>query len=112
MNGVPVSVHQSSSASESAEIRLHHGVAVARGGLRNRAHVDHGVELAAVEPRISSEGGTKSASWRFRRFRHLPSLPSTSQTAISVRPASLRLATIFDPINPAPPVTNSMLFCR
>ena len=26
----------------------------------------------------------------------------------SVRPASLRLATIFDPMNPAPPVTNSI----
>jgi hypothetical protein len=29
-------------------------------------------------------------------------------TAMSVRPASLRLATTFDPMNPAPPVTNNI----
>ena len=46
-----------------------------------------------------------SATWRFCRLRHLPSEPSQSFTATSVRPASLRLATTFDPMNPAPPVT-------
>jgi hypothetical protein len=29
-------------------------------------------------------------------------------TATSLRPASLRLATTFDPMNPAPPVTNNI----
>ena len=52
--------------------------------------------------------GTKSASWRPARLRHLPSLPRISLTAMSVRPASLRLATTFDPMKPAPPVTNNI----
>jgi hypothetical protein len=30
-------------------------------------------------------------------------------TTISLRPASLRLATTFDPMNPAPPVTRNIL---
>ena len=38
----------------------------------------------------------------------MPSLPRMSLTTISVRPASLRLATTFDPMNPAPPVTNNI----
>src|SRR5262249_39453820 len=42
------------------------------------------------------------------RLRHLPAEPSRSLTTTSVRPASLRLATTFDPINPAPPVTSSI----
>src|SRR4051812_18927120 len=50
-----------------------------------------------------------SASRRFCRLRHLPSWPSQSLTATSCRPASLRLATTFDPMNPAPPVTNSIV---
>ena len=55
-----------------------------------------------------SSGGTTSASWRFARLRHLPCEPRTSLTTTSLRPASLRLATMFDPMNPAPPVTNSI----
>src|SRR6202011_135532 len=35
-----------------------------------------------------------------------PSEPSRSLTTMSERPASLRLATTFDPMKPAPPVTN------
>src|SRR5262245_51953277 len=60
--------------------------------------------------RVRSPGGTKSASWRLRKLRHLPAVPSTSATTTSVRPPSLRLATTFDPMNPAPPVTNSIRF--
>jgi hypothetical protein len=56
----------------------------------------------------SWEGGTKSASWRFARLRHLPLWPSTSHTTTSVRPASFNAATTFDPIKPAPPVTSNM----
>src|SRR5258708_35473741 len=50
----------------------------------------------------------RSASWRFCRLRHLPSDPSTSLTTTSACPASLRSATTFDPMNPAPPVTRNM----
>src|SRR5262245_49281188 len=57
---------------------------------------------------ISSPGGTTSASWRLPRLRHLPVSPRASLTTMSVRPASLRPATRFDPMNPAPPVTNSI----
>ena len=46
-----------------------------------------------------------AASWRFCKLRHLPSVPIQSFTAMSLRPASLRLATTFDPMKPAPPVT-------
>src|SRR6266702_7382259 len=56
----------------------------------------------------SSAGGTMSASWRLARLRHLPSWPSTSQTATSPRPASFNAATTFDPIKPAPPVTSNI----
>ena len=50
MNGVRVAVHQSSSLQREAEIGVDDEVAVGRGGVRDRAHVDDGVELAAVEP--------------------------------------------------------------
>jgi ADP-L-glycero-D-manno-heptose 6-epimerase len=53
-------------------------------------------------------GETTSATWRLARLRHLPSAPSTSLTAMSVRPASFKAATTFEPINPAPPVTRSI----
>src|SRR5678815_147263 len=56
----------------------------------------------------SSPGGTTSASRRLARLRHLSSLPKWSLTTMSLRPASFRLATTFDPMNPAPPVTNSI----
>src|SRR6266581_4570045 len=55
-----------------------------------------------------SMGATTSASWRFCRLRHLLPLSSRSLMAMSVRPRSLRFATTFDPMNPAPPVTSSI----
>src|SRR5579862_993020 len=64
--------------------------------------------LRPSSQRKRSAGGTKSAIRRWARLCHLPSLPSMSLTAMSVRPASLRLATTFDPMNPAPPVTNNI----
>ena len=64
--------------------------------------------LRPSSQRTDRSGGTNSASWRFRRLRHLPVVPSQSLTAMSGRPASLRLATTFDPMKPAPPVTNSI----
>src|SRR5207253_2105923 len=39
---------------------------------------------------------------------HFWSVPSTSLTTMSLRPASLRAATTFEPMNPAPPVTKSI----
>src|SRR5262249_22968855 len=54
-------------------------------------------------------GGTRSATWCFARLRYLASSrPSRSLTTTSVDPASLRLATMFDPMNPAPPVTKNI----
>ena len=63
MNGVRVSVHQSSSLQRQAEIVLHHQVAIGRGGVGDRAHVDHGIELAASRAiGASSAGGTRSTT--------------------------------------------------
>ncbi|MGC0396791.1 hypothetical protein ABIF91_009177 [Bradyrhizobium sp. USDA 241] len=56
----------------------------------------------------SSAGGTISTSCRLARLRHLPSVPSRSQTTTSLRPASFSAATTFDPIKPAPPVTSNI----
>ena len=78
MNGVRVAVHQSSSRSEQAEIVLHHGIAVGRGRVDEIA--PRWITASSLRPssqRMRSAGGTKSAIWRFRRLRHLPSLPST-----------------------------------
>src|SRR5579883_3370819 len=49
-----------------------------------------------------------SASWRLARLRHLSAWPRESFTTTSLAPPSLRLATTFEPINPAPPVTKNM----
>ena len=50
MNGVRVARAPVEQAQRQAEIVLHHQIAVGGGGVGNRAHVDDGVELAAVEP--------------------------------------------------------------
>src|SRR6185436_21061314 len=47
-------------------------------------------------------------SRRLPRLRHFSSLPKWSLTTMSDCPASFRLATTFDPMNPAPPVTKSI----
>src|SRR5262245_28244510 len=108
MNGVRVVVHQSSSLSDSRKL-----VSITRS-----ASVAVVSEIAprwmtASSLRLSSQpnsslGGTTSATCRLPRLRHLPSAPSSSLTAVSARPASLRLATTVDPMKPAPPVTNNM----
>src|SRR6266480_2378769 len=64
--------------------------------------------LRPASHRSRSAGATTSASWRFCRLRHLLPVSSRSLTAMSVRPRSLRFATTFDPMNPAPPVTSSI----
>ncbi len=108
MNGVRVAVHQSSSMS----------------GRRKLVSMTRSPSLAVVseiapmwktasslrpdsQP-ARSAGATKSASRRFCRLRHLPSEPRKSHTATSPCPASLRRATRFDPMKPAPPVTKNM----
>src|SRR5215467_296392 len=108
MNGVRFLVHQSSRRSDNRKL-----VSTTRS-----ASVAVVSEIAprwmmASSLRCSSQarsddGATMSASWRLARLRHLAPVPSSSQTAISARPASLRPATTFDPMNPAPPVTNSI----
>src|SRR6516164_5062302 len=58
--------------------------------------------------RRSSLGGTRSANLCFCRLRHLPSDPRASLIMMSEWPTSLRLATKFEPMNPAPPVTSNI----
>src|SRR5208282_1780660 len=108
MKGVRVAAHHSSRRSDSRKL-------VAMTASPSVAVVDEiaprcttASSLRPSSQRQSSAGGTKSASWRLPRLRHLPSLPRTSLTAMSARPASLRLATTFDPMKPAPPVTKSI----
>src|SRR5580704_4196032 len=108
MNGVRVTAHHSNSRSDSLKF-------VSMTASPSVAVVEEiapicttASSLRPSSQRNRSAGGTKSAIWRLARLRHLPSLPSMSLTAMSVRPASLRLATTFDPMNPAPPVTNSI----
>ena len=82
MNGVRVRRAPVQQPQRQAEIGLDHLIAVGRRGLRDRAEMDDGVELAALRAsRSRSDGGTKSASWRLARLRHLPSPPSMSYTA-------------------------------
>ncbi len=73
--------------------------------------MDDRIELSTLEQPNRSAGATTSATWRLARLRHLPSLPSTSLTAISVRPATRSgPRPTFEPINPAPPVTRSIRY--
>src|SRR5215813_943882 len=58
--------------------------------------------------RRSSLAGTRSANLRFCKLRHLPSDPRASLITMSEWPTSLRLATKFEPMNPAPPVTSNI----
>src|SRR5262252_4874576 len=108
MKGVRVDVHQSSRRSDNRKL-------LSITSSPSVAVVDEmaprwitASSLRPLSQSVRPDGGTKSASWRFCRLRHLPSDPSVSLTTTSVRPASLRSATTFDPINPAPPVTNNM----
>ncbi len=50
MKGVRVRRAPVEQTHRQAEIVLHHQIAVSRGGVGDRAHVDDGIELAAVEP--------------------------------------------------------------
>ena len=72
MNGVRGGRAPVEQPQREAEIGLDHEVAVGRGGVGDRAHVDDGVELAAIEPaRTGRPGGTTSASWRLREIAPL-----------------------------------------
>ena len=108
MNGIRARVHQSSNMSESRKLvssTRSPSVAVVS------EMAPRWMTASSLRPssqRMSWPGGTRSASPRLPRLRHLPSLPSASLTAISVRPASLRPATRLEPMNPAPPVTNNI----
>src|SRR5258705_9928299 len=108
MNGTALAVHQSSSRIERRKL-----VSITRS--------PSVAVVSEIAPRWmtpssrrpfsqsgNSAGGTMSAHWRLARLRHLPSWPSRSQIATSVRPASFNAATTFDPIKPAPPVTSNM----
>src|SRR3954468_9697140 len=109
MNGTPLTVHQSSSRIDSRKL-----VSITSSPSVAVVSEMAPIWMTASRPRpfshsISSAGGTMSASCRLARLRHLPSWPSTSHTATSARPASFKAATTFDPINPAPPVTSSIV---
>ena len=105
MNGVRVSVHQSSRRSDRRKLL---SITASPSVTVVSEMAPRWITASSLRPssqRNRSAGATMSATWRFCRFRHLPSEPSQSFTATSVRPASLRLATTFDPMKPAPPVT-------
>ncbi len=108
MNGVPVSVHQSSRRSDRRKllsITRSPSVAVVS------EMAPMWMTASSLRPdsqAIRSAGGTKSAIRWWARLRHLSPSPSTSLTAISAPPASPRLATTFDPMKPAPPVTKNI----
>ena len=108
MSGVEFAVHQSSSRIDSRKL-----VSITRSPSVAVVSEMAPRWMTASSRRpfsqsISSAGGTKSASWRLARLRHLPSWPRMSHTATSARPASFNAATTFDPIKPAPPVTSNM----
>src|SRR5579863_3735256 len=108
MNGVRVAVHQSRRRSERRKLdsmSASPSVAVV-DEMAPRCSTASSLRPSSQCAR--SPGGTKSASCRLPRLRHLPSSPRLSLTAMSLRPASLRLATRLDPMNPAPPVTNNI----
>src|SRR5580700_670800 len=108
MKGVRVDAHHSNSRSESRKLvsmRASPSVAVVD---EMAPRCTTASSLRPSSQRSRSDGGTKSASWHLPRLRHLPSSPRKSLTTMSVRPASLRLETTFDPMNPAPPVTSNI----
>src|SRR6185312_7605075 len=105
MKGVRRAAHQSKRRSESRKLFSMTASASVAVVDEMAPRCTTASSLRPSSQRIRSPGGTKSASWRLPRLRHLPSLPRLSLTAMSGRPASLRLATTFDPMNPAPPVT-------
>src|ERR1041385_4760891 len=108
MNGVRLTVHQSSSRIDRRKL-----VSITRSP--SVAIVSEiapkWIMPSSLRPSNqpdSSEGGTTSSNRRLARLRHLPARPSTSHTATSLRPASFSAATTFDPIKPAPPVTSNI----
>ena len=108
MNGTRAPVHQSSSRIEVRKL-----FSITRSASVAVVSEMAPMWMTASSLRPSSQpnrsaGATTSATCRLARLRHLPSVPSTSLTTMSVRPASLRAATTFEPINPAPPVTRSI----
>ena len=108
MNGVRVAAHHSNKRSDSRKLVSMTRSASVAVVEEMAPRCTTASSLRPSSQRNRSAGGTNSASWRPARLRHLPSLPSISLTAMSARPASLRLATTFDPMNPAPPVTNNI----
>src|SRR5580704_4113657 len=108
MKGVRLDVHQSSKRSESLKLfsmTASPSVAVVA------EMAPRWITASSLRPSSQAArscGGTKSPSRRPARLRHLPSWPSVSLTTMSDRPASLRSATRFEPMNPAPPVTNNI----
>src|SRR5438552_7783471 len=108
MNGVGLSVHQSSSRSEKRKLvsmTRSPSVAVV-SEIAPRWMTASSLRPFSQSANLS--GGTMSISCRLARLRHLPSRPSRSHTTTSERPASFNAATTFDPIKPAPPVTSNM----
>jgi len=109
MNGVRVAVHQSSNFNERRKLL---SITASPSVAAVSEIAPRWITASSLRPssqRMSSGGAIMSASWRFCRLRHFPSCPSQSLTATSWRPASLRLATTFEPMNPAPPVTNNIV---
>ena len=68
----------------------------------------HRVELAPFEPAQQIAGRNEFGELPCREIA--PLLPGAENIvdAMSVRPTSFRLATTFEPMKPAPPVTNNI----
>src|SRR6185437_16183758 len=108
MSGVAVAVHQSSNRSDRRKlVSITRSPSVAVVSEIAPMWMTASSLRPSSQPR-SSDGGTKSASWRLARFCHFLPGPSISETTTSARPASFNAATIFDPIKPAPPVTSNI----
>src|SRR5580700_1814841 len=108
MNGVRLAAHHSNNRSDSRKL-----FSIRRSTLFSVVDEMAPICTTASSLRPSSQrsnspAGTNSANRRPAKLRHFCPVPRISLTAMSVRPASFRLATTFEPMKPAPPVTNNI----
>ena len=71
MNGVRLAAHHSNKPQRQPEVILHQEIDIVFGGGRNRAHMHHGVELAALEPAQQVAGRHEFGQPAFRQVAPL-----------------------------------------
>ena len=91
-----------------AEIGLDHEIAVGRGGLRDGAEMDHGLQPAALQPVHQLRGRHEIGKLALGQIAPFAVMAEHVAHRHVARPASFNAATTFDPIKPAPPVTSNM----